>query len=401
MSETSFIVDFDQGVSFSHVVFKSHLHFACTVNGEASFNFAEFHAGANFHGTTFKEAPISLKQDLRIAFQIQSISRSSGTSAIVVAPSYRARDLDVSYVTSLKGANVAGLILTRVDLSRCHFAGTYNLDRLKIEGLARFARDRGFLTRRPSRRIIAEEKEWRIRHAFTRAIEPSIALRRREGESDLSPESIASIYRALRKGREDIRDEPGAADFHYGEMEMRRKAKTSPLAERFILWLYWALSGYGLRASRALIAFVALVAVSSALFHLYGFEQPDDPFAQPQIGIITGSSPSKSPWPPSLVDLRQAISSTEAWTYSLGTAIAIFSAPDAPLTRAGRRYRVVLRIIGPVLLGSPSWRCEGELSGERHASCGVGHIHQAELASVPSNTNRGAYMMLERRQGWK
>jgi hypothetical protein len=32
---------------------------------------------------------------------------------------------------------------------------------------------------------------------------------------------IAGLYRALRKGREDARDEPGAADFYYGEMEMR------------------------------------------------------------------------------------------------------------------------------------------------------------------------------------
>jgi Luciferase-like monooxygenase len=36
------------------------------------------------------------------------------------------------------------------------------------------------------------------------------------------PREIATIYRALRKGREDNKDEPGAADFYYGEMEMRR-----------------------------------------------------------------------------------------------------------------------------------------------------------------------------------
>jgi hypothetical protein len=35
------------------------------------------------------------------------------------------------------------------------------------------------------------------------------------------------LYRALRKGREDAKDEPGAADFHYGEMEMRRHARHS------------------------------------------------------------------------------------------------------------------------------------------------------------------------------
>ena len=38
----------------------------------------------------------------------------------------------------------------------------------------------------------------------------------------LTPGVIAGLYRALRKGREDAKDEPGAADFYYGEMEMRR-----------------------------------------------------------------------------------------------------------------------------------------------------------------------------------
>jgi hypothetical protein len=31
----------------------------------------------------------------------------------------------------------------------------------------------------------------------------------------LSPGAVAVLYRALRKGREDIKDEPGAADFYY------------------------------------------------------------------------------------------------------------------------------------------------------------------------------------------
>jgi hypothetical protein len=41
----------------------------------------------------------------------------------------------------------------------------------------------------------------------------------------LDPGQIAGLYRALRKGREDLKDEPGAADFYYGEMEMRRRAR--------------------------------------------------------------------------------------------------------------------------------------------------------------------------------
>jgi hypothetical protein len=35
-------------------------------------------------------------------------------------------------------------------------------------------------------------------------------------------ERLAKVYRALRKGREDEGNAPGAGDFYYGEMEMRR-----------------------------------------------------------------------------------------------------------------------------------------------------------------------------------
>ena len=36
------------------------------------------------------------------------------------------------------------------------------------------------------------------------------------------PIGLIGLYRALRKGRGDIKDEPGAADFSYREMELRR-----------------------------------------------------------------------------------------------------------------------------------------------------------------------------------
>jgi hypothetical protein len=60
-----------------------------------------------------------------------------------------------------------------------------------------------------------------------------------EIETPLAPRYIANAYRDLRKGREDSKDEPGAADFYYGEMEMRRYDKERSLAERAVLSLYW------------------------------------------------------------------------------------------------------------------------------------------------------------------
>jgi uncharacterized protein YjbI with pentapeptide repeats len=465
LTTTSFIVDFDHGVSFRQAEFESHLDFSATVNGPCSFNFAEFHAGANFHGATFKEAPyfyeakfedhvreseskpsigyffdaatfengvsfrgstfgapadfegatikgwadfsfvtfeqgvsfnyarlphdiehldfvidggelklshISFSRFMHIEARAEkvdcyatrfaggghlgvaateiSLEQAEFPAPFVVAPSDRAQDMEIPpHITSLKGANVAGLILTNVDLSRCRFAGAYNLDCLKIEGLDGLSQDRGFFT---GRAMIAEEKEWRRRHALWASTSTSAeAMRSTYHDDTPSPEIIASIYRGLRKGREDNKDEPGAADFYYGEMEMRRKSKSSPLAEHVILWWYWALSGYGLRASRALITLLGILAVFSTLFHLYGFQYPNDPFTQSQIQVSRASSRVTAHWPPTFAELRNAALSTEAWTYSIGTATTIFNSPDALLTRAGRRLRLLLRIIGPILLG--------------------------------------------------
>jgi hypothetical protein len=85
---------------------------------------------------------------------------------------------------------------------------------------------------------------------------------------------LAAVYRALREGREASKDEPGAADFYYGEMEMRRKAPATPWSERFILWWYWLLAGYGLRGLRAVMALLVTVAGLALLFRRVGFAEP-------------------------------------------------------------------------------------------------------------------------------
>lgn len=80
------------------------------------------------------------------------------------------------------------------------------------------------------------------------------------------PAALAALYRQLRKAFEDGKDEPGAADFYMGEMEMRRldNRPGRPRAERGLLTAYWALSGYGLRASRAL-AWLGLAMTATVL----------------------------------------------------------------------------------------------------------------------------------------
>ena len=266
-------------------------------------------------------------------------------------------------VVALTDCNIAGgLTFTNVDLSMCAFRGSTNLDRLRLETGIYFYETTGFLHTR--RRLIAEECVWRLRTdrnwtgptgafpnitaqvPFTSMRDPSI--------SDYGAEAlqIAETYRALRKGREDNKDEPGAADFYYGEMEMRRRSSLTPLPERWLLTAYWALSGYGLRAARAFSAFLITIFIFSILFTAYGFRDWREPYGSSRID-------QQHPGISSL--LSDTLDPPASIAYSLGTATSIINGPDAALTTEGEFMRVGLRVIGPALLGLGIFAMRGRI----------------------------------------
>jgi hypothetical protein len=135
---------------------------------------------------------------------------------------------------------------------------------------------------------------------------------------------LAALYRELRKGREDAKDEAGAADFYYGECEMRRLDRhTIPWAERVILWLYWLVSGYGLRGLRALAWLFVVIAGLAGVLQAIGFNGGDPSFR-------------------------------DALIYAAQTTISMTSANQAlseHVNWAGEVLRIVLRLAGPLLLG--------------------------------------------------
>jgi hypothetical protein len=189
------------------------------------------------------------------------------------------------------------------------------------------------------RQVIAEERERASRRRRWGWSAPSWPdwLGDEPGVLDegLDEGQIAGLYRALRKGREDSKDEPGATDFYYGEMEMRRRARPSRdgnpgghsrsssrgRAERGVLTAYWLASGYGLRAWRAIAWLVALTALLALAFHTIGFAQPPRPVSY---------------WTSLLYAFRATLSLTDS---------------DVKLTAWGNLLQGVLRLTGPVLLG--------------------------------------------------
>lgn len=156
---------------------------------------------------------------------------------------------------SLRRAAVAKLVITNVSLEKCRFADAYGLEQIRIGPECRFHRPDGWL--RTRRDMIAEEVLWRESRSNNNSQPPKDVP---------SAGEIAAIYRSLRKALEDTKNEPGAADFYYGEMEMRRHAAAPKSIERWLLHGYWAISGYGLRASRALLTLAAVLILAALLY---------------------------------------------------------------------------------------------------------------------------------------
>ena len=242
---------------------------------------------------------------------------------------------------SLAQTNATNLSLVDVNLQACHFAGTHNLDQLRIEGTSVFAPGpNGWRWTR--RQTIAEEHYWRMRHGRGAArkawdIEecripqwvldsPPMVVK----PSPLKPNDVAELYRTLRKALEDRKNEPGAADFYYGEMEMRRLAAPLLTAERLVLTLYWATSGYALRASRALLALAIVIIAAAVLLTAIGFH-PHQSFG-------------------------------ESVLFSIGTSARIAAGPPADkLAPAGQVIHVGVGVIGPALLGLALFSLRGRV----------------------------------------
>ncbi|MFF9496566.1 pentapeptide repeat-containing protein [Streptomyces flaveolus] len=191
-------------------------------------------------------------------------------------------------IASLRGVDAAHLVLSDVDLSGCLFTGTVHLDQVRLEGHCSFDTvppgthwRRGRPARFTERRTLAEEHHWRAKQPDAVPGWNVAVL----GAGRAGPTQLAPVYRALRKAFEDGKNEPGAADFYYGEMEMRRHDRTgASRAERGLLHAYWMLSGYGLRALRALGWLVVTMLITLVLLMSFGLPK-DDP-KQEAAGIV-------------------------------------------------------------------------------------------------------------------
>lgn len=286
-------------------------------------------------------------------------------------------------VSSVRGVDAAHLVLTDIDLVDCLFAGAFHLDQLRLEGRCTFASTPTGLHRRylicpyrwSSRRTLAEEHHWRAQLAGQPALpdgrRPSPRVWRtgpNHSSPDLTPdpEDVATLYRQLRKAFEDGKNEPGAADFYYGEMEMRRHDRVdTTTGERFLLRGYWLLSGYGLRASRAVGWLLAAMAVTIVL--MVGLGLPDSSPEQ----VATGTVPADGGQVTLVVDKedpRLTLPVADRFTgertdkaVQVVLNSVVFRTSGQDLTTWGTYTEMISRFLEPVLLALAALAIRGRI----------------------------------------
>lgn len=142
------------------------------------------------------------------------------------------------------------------------------------------------------------------------------------GHPKATAEQVAEIYRSLRKSREDSADAPGGNDLYVGEQEMRRRAlRELPIAtrgHRALLALYAWVGGYGVRSVFPSAALVVLLGAGWALAIW--------------IGLKTGDT-------------------FDALVFVLRSVLLLPNSDNVTTTTAGDGLQVVLRVLGPLLIG--------------------------------------------------
>ena len=242
---------------------------------------------------------------------------------------------------SLRGTDAEHLTLVDVDLSRCEMAGLRRPELMRLVGRCVFApMPRGWCLRWgwlpwrwTARQALFEEHLWR---RSTGAPTPDKGWAAPDPDEEIAvvgPDRLAVMYRQVRAVLEDAKNEPGAADLYYGEMEMRRAAarREAGWGERRLLGGYWLVSGYGLRASRSLAGLTGLILVAAVVLRYKGFP-----------GVIPGFG--------------------QCVLYAAGSVVSLdLGQVPGVLTDWGDIVRLVLRIGGPVMLGLAALAVRGRV----------------------------------------
>ncbi|WP_020106089.1 pentapeptide repeat-containing protein [Nocardia sp. 348MFTsu5.1] len=236
-----------------------------------------------------------------------------------------------THIQSLQQSDVSNLSVARVSLAKCRLTSAHGLDRLRVDNTTAFETSRDHLARDAKSHVPAIL--WTRRTVIFE--EGAVRRPRREHDPDeqVDEHLVATAYRELRKSLEDAKDEPGAADFYYGEMEMRRRGSRRLSVERWLLTAYWLISGYGLRAWRTIVALVMMFGLAA--------------------WVLTGTDrATTAARPPRATALREQLDYWDALTFVIRDATVLLrpaGTATVTTTGLGTAIDLIVRIATPVL----------------------------------------------------
>jgi uncharacterized protein YjbI with pentapeptide repeats len=302
--------EFTKGASFYRVAFTDKAkanfldaRFAKEVNfvraslkNGGEFTSATFEQGAIFRGTIFAG---------RVVFDGANFLGRTFFEAELPAEEFIFAKAKEVFFTNVTIAPLDSVTFRDADLQMCVFQGT-DLRKAEISGAKWPEMDR-FLPLSVKRRGIFDEK---------------LLL---QDDKIVSWSGVEQVYRQLKQNHEDRRDYERANDFHYGEKEMRRKNPETSCGLKFLLSVYWAVSGYGERWVRPLVWAAILLILSAVGYQWWGLE----PKLVPKLGVT-------SVW--------------DYWDYSLRVMTHLKHDDLVPIGCA-KYVNTFESIAGPVLLG--------------------------------------------------
>lgn len=130
------------------------------------------------------------------------------------------------------------VVLTNVDLSGCRLVGNV-FQRMQLSNV-HWRTYRG-------RSVLFEEM------VFSRVHAPTMLIRY------APPSNLREAYQVLKEHYRQLGDHVKSGDFHYGEMEMKRREHGRVGRGFPVEFLYWAVSGYGMRYLRAGAVWLGMV----------------------------------------------------------------------------------------------------------------------------------------------
>jgi uncharacterized protein YjbI with pentapeptide repeats len=233
-------VNFTEEASFSGATFKKEAYFpAATFTEKASFFNATFAQKADFSGATFREhADFSgAKIFGRVVFQALNPSEEGKPPPPAFQANFQWLELGPEAMLRFQDLSLAQVKFRRSDLRRVEF---HHVQWHPYRG--RQAIYDEVLLRQEEKK-----KPWLWNWLLYDApyADPPSLWTDRYGE-------VERLYRDLQENYEKARDYKKMGDFHYGEMEMHRRASKWGWFPCYWYKFYWFLSGYGERPSRAL-----------------------------------------------------------------------------------------------------------------------------------------------------